>query len=159
MAIELKRLKKDVDNFDESMNGMMSVLGQLVLTRVMSTESGSFASARTIVQLYLDNKDLGQVLHHEHCDRDGVADDDVSNCYRDKNERGFLGANFSLSPCSFRLNSLVRHSFSSDNIHSGDATVGGSTGSATAASGGGKGHHLLGADCCNLQSCHIGARL
>ena len=30
----------------------------------MSTESGSFASARTVVQLYLDNKDLGQVLYH-----------------------------------------------------------------------------------------------
>ena len=30
--------------------------------RVMSTESGSFASARTVVQLYLDNKDLGQVM-------------------------------------------------------------------------------------------------
>ena len=28
---------------------------------MVSTESGSFTSARTIVQLYLDNKDLGQV--------------------------------------------------------------------------------------------------
>ena len=32
-----------------------------LLQRVVSTESGSFTSARTIVQLYQDNKDLGQV--------------------------------------------------------------------------------------------------
>ena len=39
------------------------------LKRVMSTESGSFASARTVVQLYLDNKDLGQVLRLKSSDQ------------------------------------------------------------------------------------------
>ena len=35
----------------------------------MSTESGSFASARTVVQLYLDNKDLGQVMRLQSSDQ------------------------------------------------------------------------------------------
>ena len=45
----------------------------------MSTESGSFASARTVVQLYLDNKDLGQVTdggHDDDGDQDGDGNDD-----------------------------------------------------------------------------------
>ena len=41
----------------------------------MSTESGSFASARTVVQLYLDNKDLGQVTDGD-LDGDGNDHDD-----------------------------------------------------------------------------------
>ena len=68
--------------------------------RVMSTESGSFASARTVVQLYLDNKDLGQVLYHG---GDGVGDGDhfyqakeIRICWRAP------GSSFSSSPCSFR---------------------------------------------------------
>ena len=49
----------------------------IYLGRVMSTESGSFASARTVVQLYLDNKDLGQVLYLGDCGGDGSSDNEM----------------------------------------------------------------------------------
>ena len=35
-----------------------------VYCRVVSTEGGSFTSARTLVQLYEDNKDLGQEIRY-----------------------------------------------------------------------------------------------
>ena len=57
---------------------------------MVSTESGSFTSARTIVQLYLDNKDLGQVGFVcddvERDDDDVDDDDDDSGCDDDDDD-------------------------------------------------------------------------
>ena len=58
---------------------------------MVSTESGSFTSARTIVQLYLDNKDLGQVCFV--CDVVVVVDHVVVvvQLYLDNKDLGQVG--------------------------------------------------------------------
>ena len=74
----------------------------------MSTESGSFASARTVVQLYLDNKDLGQVTDGGHdgdrdynCDGNDDSDDLIcGRLVRGRRERLF--SPYSLGPTSLQ---------------------------------------------------------